>query len=100
MSKVLLNSIRNHHAITVLVAAALFIRLALLTWWRAFPFGDVFNYVGIAQALTHFSYPVLDKRLPFYPLLILIVHTLTPWWSWESAAIAIAIIMSLVALVA
>lgn len=89
---------RNHAGLVIFLLINLAVRIKLLLWWKPFPFGDVFNYVGIAQALAHFSYPVADKRLPFYPFLLLLGHSLMPGFAWETVAIAIAIIASLVAL--
>lgn len=89
---------REHWGLLIVLATALGIRLWLLKWWNPFPFGDVFNYVTIAQNLSHGFYPIAEKRLPFYPLLILLVHTLAPFLSWEGVAIGIAMAASLVAL--
>ncbi len=94
----ILTRIWQHGGLVLILLLALGIRLWLLAWWNPFPFGDVFNYVSIAQHLQHLDYPVTEKRLPFYPLLILIGHTLLPYVSWENVAIGIAMAMSLVAL--
>lgn len=88
----------EHGALTVILLVSLGVRLWLLRWWEAFPFGDVFNFVRIARELAHGSYPVDEKRLPFYPLLILLVHQGAPWLRWETIAIGLAIVMSLAAL--
>lgn len=85
--------------IIAVAGLSLVVRIVLLRWWSPFPFGDVFNFVAIARALAHGMYPVADKRLPFYPLLILMVHSVMPWLRWETVAIGIAITMSIVAIV-
>lgn len=88
----------EHGGLTVILGASLVVRLWLLRWWDTFPFGDVFNFVRIAQELAVFNYPIDEKRLPFYPLLILIGHTVFPGVRWETVAIGLAIGMSLLAL--
>lgn len=88
----------EHGSLTAALAFALGMRLKLLQWWNPFPFGDVFNFVQIARSMMTLSYPVDEKRLPFYPLLILVTHTSLPGTSWESSAIGVAIAMSLLAL--
>lgn len=88
----------GHGGLLLVLVISLAIRLSLLRWWAPFPFGDVFNFVRIAQELSSGSYPVDEKRLPFYPFLILVVHTAAPWLRWETVAIGLAIVMSLAAL--
>jgi dolichyl-phosphate-mannose-protein mannosyltransferase len=88
----------THGGLTVVLTSALVLRVWLLRWWSAFPFGDVFNFVGIAQALARFTYPPDEKRLPFYPFLILVGHTLATGARWEHVAVAIAMVLSIVAL--
>lgn len=94
-----LRTIREHSGLIFVLCIAITIRVWLLRWWAAAPFGDVGNFIRIAQALAHFGYPVTDKRLPLYPLLILIVHTILPRLSWETVAIGIALSMSLITLI-
>lgn len=88
----------RHAGLVCVLIAALWVRLWLLRWWDTFPFGDVFNFVRIAQELAHGNYPVDEKRMPFYPLLILLVHSVSRGLRWETAAIGIAITSSLVVL--
>lgn len=89
----------DHVGIIAVAVMSLIVRTLLLRWWSPFPFGDVFNFVAIARALAQGMYPVADKRLPFYPLLILTVHSLAPYLNWETVAIGIAMTMSIVAIV-
>lgn len=92
-------TIREHYGLLIILTLAAAVRLFLLRWWSAAPFGDVVNFIDIARSLARFTYPLADKRLPFYPFLILLGHTLLPMFSWEAIAIAIALTMSLLALV-
>lgn len=95
----LLNLLKQHSLLSIFIAVSFFIRVKLLAWWNPFPFGDVFNYVAIAQNLAHGTYPIADKRLPFYPFLILVGHTLLPWLTWETIAIWVALFASVLALI-
>lgn len=90
--------LHQHIGLVVLLSAALITRLWLLWWWNPFPFGDVFNFVRIAQELGHGLYVIEDKRLPFYPFLILVAHWLAPAARYEVVAIGISLIASLVVL--
>lgn len=98
VGRVLRVSLWEHGGLTAVLLTSLGIRLWLLRWWDTFPFGDVFNFVSIARALGEWDYPIHEKRLPFYPLLIFLVHTVLPAVRWETIAIGIAVAMSLVAL--
>ncbi len=91
-------AVQRHAGLVCVLIAALWVRLWLLRWWDTFPFGDVFNFVRIAQELAQGNYPVDEKRMPFYPLLILLVHGVGRGLRWETAAIGIAITSSLVVL--
>ena len=90
----------DHGGLSALLGVSLLVRMLLFRWWAAAPFGDVFNFVRIAQELAHGAYPLLEKRLPAYPLFILLVHALLPGVSWEGAAVSVALAGSLLALVA
>ncbi|MDP3685500.1 MAG: glycosyltransferase family 39 protein [bacterium] len=88
----------EHGGLTAVLVLSLAVRLWLLRWWSPFPFGDVFNFVRIAQGLAEWNYPIHEKRLPFYPFLIFVAHTLFPWLHWETIAIGLALVLSVVAL--
>lgn len=89
----------EHGGLTGVVLLAAYTRVWLLRWWSPFPFGDVSNFISIAQQLAQGTYSVTEKRLPFYPFLLLLGHTIVPTAAWETIAIAIAILMSLLCLV-
>ncbi len=86
----------RHAGLLGVLAIALADRVALFRWWKAFPGGDTYNFILIAQELLRGSYPVAEKRLPVYPLLLLLAR---PFADWEAAAIAVAITASLASLV-
>ncbi|TSC72860.1 MAG: hypothetical protein G01um101438_259 [Parcubacteria group bacterium Gr01-1014_38] len=87
--------LRRHGGLFVVLGLALAHRIAFFRWWKAFPGGDTYNFILIAQELLKGSYPVAEKRLPVYPALIALAHTV---FDWEGAAIAVAMIASLVAI--
>lgn len=89
----------EHGGLTAVIAVAAYTRVWLLRWWSPFPFGDVSNFISIAQKLLQGAYSVTEKRLPFYPFLILLGHSVAPVAAWETIAITIAILMSLLCLV-
>lgn len=89
----------QHGGLVIVLLMSLFIRLRLFAWWNTFPYGDVFNFINIARDLGQGHYPPLEKRLPFYPFLILVGYLLLPGVAWETIAIWIAIIASLLCLV-
>lgn len=80
----------------VLLGLALAHRVAFFRWWKAFPGGDTYNFILIAQELLRGSYPVAEKRLPVYPALIALGQTIL---DWEQAAIVVAVVASLVSMV-
>lgn len=84
-----------HAGLLLVLGVALAERLAFLRWWKAFPGGDTYNFILIAQELLRGSYPIAEKRLPVYPLLLLLFR---PLLDWEAAAIAVAVVSSLAAL--
>ncbi len=85
-----------HWGIVAVVVVALVARLIYLHWFKAFPEGDVFNFINLARALPSGSYPITEKRLPFYPLLMLL---LKPFFDWEVAGMLIAISASVGAVI-
>lgn len=91
--------VRAHWGLLLVLLLALLVRVSLFVWSYGFPTGDVWNFVGIADGLSRFDYPENEKRLPLYPLLILILHTIAPWFSWEGIAVFIALVASLAVLV-
>lgn len=88
---------RDHWGLLLLLVVALAFRLAYLEWFKTFPPGDTFNFINVARSLPEGEYPINERRLPFYPLLILLTH---PLFGWELAGMVIAVTMSLVALAA
>ncbi len=93
--KRLLRLARAHAGILLVLATALAHRIWFLRWWRAFPGGDTYNFILIAQELLRSSYPIAEKRLPVYPTLIAIAHAVL---DWETAALAVSLTASLVAI--
>ncbi len=89
--------VRQHWGLLLVLVVALGFRVAYLSWFRAFPGGDVFNFITIAQGLPQGLYAVNEKRLPFYPLLLLLAHAVL---DWEAAGLVIAVGASLLSLVA
>ncbi len=89
----------EHLGFTAVFTYSAYLRYWFLNWWSTYPFGDIYNFITIARGLPDGVYPTDEKRLPFYPLLILITHTLAKGISWENAAIFVAIAMSLLVLV-
>lgn len=87
---------RNHAGLLVVLLVALVARLIYLRWFKVFPPGDVFNFINIARGLPDGWYPPNERRLPFYPLLILLGHGVL---SWELASLVVAVGASLAALV-
>lgn len=85
---------RAHASLLLVLGVALGHRIAFLRWWKAFPGGDTYNFILIAQELLRGSYPVAEKRLPVYPILIALTRSVT---DWETAAIAVAMAASLIA---
>lgn len=88
--------IRRHAGIVLVLIVALAARLIYLHWFKVFPPGDVFNFINIARGLADGVYPISERRLPFYPLLILLAHSVL---GWEAAALAVAVAASLAAIV-
>lgn len=86
------NFFRAHWGLVILLGLTLAHRIAFFRWWKAFPGGDTYNFILIAQELLKGSYPVAEKRLPFYPALIALAHTVV---DWETAAIVVACTASL-----
>lgn len=84
---------RAHWGLVTLLGLTLGHRIAFFRWWKAFPGGDTYNFILIAQELLKGSYPVAEKRLPFYPALIALTHAVA---DWEYAAILVALAASLV----
>lgn len=84
--------LRDHWGLLVVLGLAVAHRVSFFRWWKAFPGGDTYNFILIAQELLKGSYPVAEKRLPVYPALIAITHAIL---DWERAAIAVAVIASL-----
>lgn len=89
--------LRDEWGLLLVLAFAIIDRLAFLRWWRAFPGGDTYNFIIIAQEILKGSYPVAEKRLPFYPALIALAHVFG--LDWEAAALVVAFAASLAALV-
>ncbi|TSC62549.1 MAG: hypothetical protein G01um1014106_619 [Parcubacteria group bacterium Gr01-1014_106] len=87
------NFFRAHWGLVALLVLTVVHRIAFLQWWKAFPGGDTYNFILIAQELLKGSYPVAEKRLPMYPMLIALAHTFV---DWEHAAFVIALGASLV----
>lgn len=85
----------SHVGLLLVLGVAVAERIAFLRWWKAFPGGDTYNFIVIAQELLRGSYPIAEKRLPFYPLLIAIAHSVL---DWEIAAVAVAVVASLVSI--
>lgn len=92
-----LRGAQNHAGLLVVLAVALVARLIYLRWFKVFPPGDVFNFINIALGFPEGTYPPNERRLPFYPLLILLARAVA---DWEQAALTVAIVASLAALVA
>lgn len=88
---------RRHAGIITVLAVALAARLIYLSWFKVFPPGDVFNFIAIARGLPEGTYSPDERRLPFYPLLILFARSLL---DWEAASLTVAVVASLAALVA
>lgn len=88
--------LREHVGLLVVLGIALAFRLAYLRWFKVLPPGDVFNFINIALGIPDGTYPPNERRLPFYPLLILLFSFL----GWERAALVVAVAASLGALVA
>lgn len=59
---------------------------------RIMPAGDVFNFQSIARHIPNFSYPIQEKRLPGFPLAILLGTTLG--FDATQTGIALSIIAS------
>lgn len=89
--------LRDHWGLLLILAIALGFRLAYLAWFKTFPPGDTFNFINVARSLPEGYYPMNERRLPFYPLLILLAHN---FFGWELAGMVVAVGMSLIALVA
>lgn len=89
--------LRSEWGLFLVLTVSLIDRLAFLRWWRAFPGGDTYNFILIAQEILKGSYPIAEKRLPFYPVLIAFAHVLG--LNWEAAALVVAFVASLAALV-
>lgn len=86
----------RHLGLLLVLGVALAFRLVYLRWFKAFPPGDVFNFVIIAQGIPEGFYPPTEKRLPLFPLLLLLAHAVL---DWEVAAVAVAVVASLASLV-
>lgn len=82
----------EHWVLLPVMAVAFNERLQFFRWWKAFPGGDTYNFILIAQELLRGSYPIAEKRLPVYPLLLALLH---PVLDWETAAITVAFAASL-----
>lgn len=89
--------LQRHAGLACVLLIALAARLVYLRWFKAFPPGDVFNFINIAQGLPEGTYPPNERRLPFYPLLTLLAHSVL---DWETATLFVAVAASLAALVA
>lgn len=90
-----LRTVREHTGLIFVLGIALAERLAFLRWWKAFPGGDTYNFILIAQELLRGSYPVAEKRLPVYPALLALFHAV---FDWETAGVVVAILSSLAAI--
>lgn len=55
-----------------LVAAVVGERSVIAVERRIMPAGDVFNFQSIARSIRHFDYPMREKRLPGFPLALLV----------------------------
>lgn len=55
-----------------LVAAVAGERTVIAVQRKIMPAGDVFNFQSIARNIRHFDYPMREKRLPGFPLALLI----------------------------
>lgn len=86
-----------HLGLIGVLAVALAARLIYLRWFKTFPPGDVFNFITIAQGIPQGIYSADERRLPFYPLLILMAHTVL---EWEYAGLVVAVAASLAGLLA
>lgn len=85
-----------HWGLIIVLGVALAFRIAYLQWFKAFPPGDVFNFINIAEGLPRGHYDAGEKRLPFYPLLLLATHG---FLDWEPAGLVVAVGASLASLV-
>lgn len=88
------NGAVSHSGLLVVLGVSFASRLSLLRWWKAFPGGDTYNFILIAQELLRGSYPIAEKRLPVYPLLVALGGS---FLDWETSAIAVALVSSLAA---
>lgn len=75
-----------------LVAAVAGERTIIATQRRIMPAGDVFNFQSIARNIRHFDYPMREKRLPGFPLALLVGMELG--FDPTHAGIAISILAS------
>lgn len=89
--------VTEHPGLLFALGVALASRLVYLQWFKVFPPGDVFNFINIARGLLEGIYPDRERRLPFYPALILLGRLVA---DWEPAALGVALAASLVGLVA
>lgn len=90
-----LGALRRHSGLVIVLAIALAARLLYLRWFRAFPAGDVYNFITIARSLLEGGYPADEKRFPGFPALILLARA---FLDWEAAGLVVAVGASLAAL--
>lgn len=96
IAKDILRRAWSHVGLLLVLGVAVVDRILFLRWWKAFPGGDTYNFILGAQELLRGSYPIAEKRLPFYPLLIAGAHGIL---DWETAALAVALTASFVSIV-
>lgn len=86
-----------HLGLFAVLVVALAARLIYLRWFKVFPPGDTFNFINIARGLPEGIYPPNERRLPFFPFLVLLARTV---FGWEYAGLVIATGASLAGLAA
>lgn len=57
--------------VILLILATLSIRVPIAAERQIMPAGDAFNYQHITSHILRFDYPHQEKRLPFYPILLI-----------------------------
>ncbi len=88
----------NEHKIIVslIIILSIITRVVFLIWDKNIPAGDTFNFLFIAEKLQHFSYIRDERRLPFYPFLLMIGEPFLDGVVWAKIISLSSVLLSLI----